>query len=79
MEEGRDVHTRVPADRFDLATHYDPTGQTENATQTSFGNFMDSPGLFDAGFFNMSPREATETAPMHCLALVTAYEALEMS
>ncbi|KAI4195861.1 MAG: hypothetical protein LQ350_006936 [Teloschistes chrysophthalmus] len=79
MEEGRDVHTRVPADRFDLATHYDPTGHTENAAETPFGNFIDKPGLFDAGFFNMSPREATETDPMHRLALVTAYEALEMS
>lgn len=57
MEEGRDVHTRVPEDRFDLSTHYDPTGKTENATQTPYGNFIDQPGLFDAGFFNMSPRE----------------------
>lgn len=59
MEEGRDTHTTVPADRFDLSTHYDPTGQTENATQTPWGNFIDSPGLFDAGFFNMSPREVS--------------------
>ncbi|OCL13959.1 putative polyketide synthase [Glonium stellatum] len=79
MEEGRDVHTRVPADRFDLSTHYDPTGKVENATQTPFGNFIDKPGLFDAGFFNMSPREAEQTDPMHRLALVTAYEALEMA
>lgn len=59
MEQGRDVHTTVPEDRFDLKTHYDPTGKTENATQTPFGNFIDSPGLFDAGFFNMSPREVS--------------------
>lgn len=59
MEEGRDVHTTVPADRFDLSTHYDPTGQTENATQTPWGNFIDNPGMFDAGFFNMSPREVS--------------------
>ena len=59
LEQGRDVHTTVPADRFDLETHYDPTGQTENATQTPYGNFMDKPGLFDAGFFNMSPKEVS--------------------
>lgn len=59
MVEGRDVHTRVPANRFDLSTHYDPSGKTENATQTPFGNFIDKPGLFDAGFFNMSPREVS--------------------
>jgi Beta-ketoacyl synthase, N-terminal domain len=59
MVEGRDVHTQVPADRFDLSTHYDPTGKTENATETPFGNFIDKPGMFDAGFFNMSPREVS--------------------
>ena len=40
---------------------------------------VEEPGLFDARFFNMSPREATQTDPMHRLGLVTAYEALEMS
>jgi asperthecin polyketide synthase len=57
LEQGRDVHTTVPADRFDLRTHYDPTGKTDNAATTPYGNFVDSPGLFDAGFFNMSPKE----------------------
>ncbi|KAL2855954.1 hypothetical protein BJY01DRAFT_263892 [Aspergillus pseudoustus] len=79
LEQGRDSHTTVPADRFDLETHYDSSGKTENATQTPFGNFIDRPGFFDAGFFNMSPREAEQTDPMHRLALVTAYEAMEMA
>ncbi|KAI1098430.1 putative polyketide synthase [Jackrogersella minutella] len=79
MAQGRDVHTTVPEDRFDLKTHFDPTGKTENATQVPYGNFIDNPGFFDAGFFNMSPREAEQTDPMHRLALVTAYEALEMA
>ncbi|KAL4914719.1 hypothetical protein BDW62DRAFT_219898 [Aspergillus aurantiobrunneus] len=79
LEQGRDVHTTVPADRFDLKTHYDPTGKTDNAATTPYGNFVDSPGLFDAAFFNMSPKEAEQTDPMQRLALVTAYEALEMA
>lgn len=58
--EGRDVHTTVPPDRFDLEAHYDPTGKLENSTDTPYGNFIDSPGLFDPGFFNMSPREVGE-------------------
>jgi acyl transferase domain-containing protein len=44
-----------------------------------FGCFIDEPGLFDAPFFNMSPREALQTDPMQRLALVTAAEALERS
>ncbi|KAJ5794713.1 hypothetical protein N7457_001312 [Penicillium paradoxum] len=79
LMEGRNTCTTVPKDRFDLETHFDPTGKTTNATESPFGNFIDHPGLFDSGFFNMSPREADQTDPMQRLALVTAYEALEMS
>ena len=77
LESGRDVHEKVPADRFDIETHFDPTGQKPNATLTPYGCFVENPGLFDAAFFNMSPREAEQTDPMQRLALVTAYEALE--
>ncbi|KAJ0421806.1 hypothetical protein BJY00DRAFT_323073 [Aspergillus carlsbadensis] len=79
LEQGRDVHTTVPPDRFDLTTHFDPTGKIGNSTHTPYGNFVENPGLFDAGFFNMSPREAEQTDPMQRLALVTAYEAMEMA
>lgn len=48
-----------------------------NASHTPYGCFIDEPGLFDAPFFNMSPREAQQTDPMQRLAIVTAYEALE--
>lgn len=66
MVDGRDVHTKVPKDRFDLETHYDPSGKTENASETPFGNFIDNPGFFDAGFFNMSPREVSR--PIGCIS-----------
>lgn len=77
LEKGLDVHRKIPADRFDVDTHHDPTGKRVNTTMTPYGCFIDEPGLFDAGFFNMSPREAQQTDPMQRLALVTAYEALE--
>ena len=77
LERGLDVHRRIPADRFDVESHYDPTGKRVNTSHTPYGCFIDEPGLFDAPFFNMSPREAQQTDPMQRLALVTAYEALE--
>ena len=46
---------------------------------TPYGCFVQNPGYFDARFFNMSPREATQTDPMQRLALLTAYEAMETS
>lgn len=77
LESGLDVHRKIPADRFDVDSHFDPTGKRVNTSQTPYGCFIDEPGLFDAPFFNMSPREAQQTDPMQRLALVTAYEALE--
>jgi Beta-ketoacyl synthase, N-terminal domain len=77
LEQGLDVHRKIPADRFDVDSHYDPEGKKLNASHTPYGCFIDKPGLFDAPFFNMSPREAEQTDPMQRLALVTAYEALE--
>jgi monodictyphenone polyketide synthase len=77
LEKGLDVHRKIPADRFEVETHYDPAGKRVNASHTPYGCFIDEPGLFDAPFFNMSPREAQQTDPMQRLALVTAYEALE--
>ncbi|KAI3545136.1 beta-ketoacyl synthase domain-containing protein [Colletotrichum abscissum] len=77
LEEGLDVHRVIPQDRFDVELHYDPERKNMNASHTQFGCFVDAPGLFDAGFFNMSPREVEQTDPMQRLALVTAFEALE--
>ena len=79
LEKGLDVHRKIPADRFDVDTHFDPNGKRINTSHTPYGCFIDEPGLFDAPFFNMSPREALQTDPMQRLALVTAYEALERS
>lgn len=58
LDQGLDVHRKIPADRFDVGTHHDPTGKRVNTSHTAYGCFIDEPGLFDAGFFHMSPREA---------------------
>lgn len=79
LNQGLDMHRKVPADRFNVDTHCDPSGKRVNTSVTPYGCFLDNPGLFDAPFFNMSPREARQTDPMQRLALMTAYEALERS
>ena len=79
MEKGLDVHRPVPADRFPVDSHTDPTSKKKNTSHTPFGNFIENPGLFDARFFNMSPREAAQTDPMQRLMLSTGYEAMEMA
>ncbi|KAH8678863.1 polyketide synthase 1 [Tricladium varicosporioides] len=79
LEKGLAVHREVPADRFPVKTHVDPTGKTINTSHTPYGCWIENPGLFDPRFFNMSPREALQTDPMQRMAISTAYEALEMS
>ncbi|KAF7596627.1 hypothetical protein BBP40_000549 [Aspergillus hancockii] len=79
LEAGLDLHRAVPEDRFDVDKHVDTAGTRKNTSWTPYGCFIDRPGDFDPRFFNMSPREALQTDPMQRLALVTAYEALEMA
>ncbi|KAK4131175.1 ketoacyl-synt-domain-containing protein [Trichocladium antarcticum] len=79
LGKGLDVHRAVPPDRFDVKTHFDPTGKVINTSHTPYGCWIEQPGLFDPRFFNMSPREAYQTDPMQRMAMTTAYEALEMS
>ena len=79
LHKGLDVHRKIPEDRFDVATHYDSTGQKKNTSKVQYGCFIERPGLFDARFFNMSPRESANADPGQRLAITTAYEALEMA
>lgn len=76
---GKDVHREIPKDRFDVDAHYDPTGKKKNTSRIRHGCFIEEPGLFDARFFNMSPREAANADPGQRLAITTAYEAFEMA
>ncbi|CAM1511659.1 Fc.00g091720.m01.CDS01 [Cosmosporella sp. VM-42] len=79
LKAGKDVHREIPADRFNWRTHYDPTGKTKNTSRVKYGCFIDEPGLFDARFFNISPREAENMDPAQRLAITTVYESMEMA
>lgn len=82
ISEGRDVHQKIPKDRFDLDEYF-TAGNDENrqtprcATTSQFGCFMDKPGNFDARFFRISPREALFMDPGHRQFLMSACDALE--
>ncbi|KAL3460148.1 hypothetical protein BJX64DRAFT_300929 [Aspergillus heterothallicus] len=79
LAAGLDVHKEIPKDRFDPWLYYDPTGKKKNSSAVTKGCFVRHPDLFDARFFGMSPREAEQTDPAQRLALMTAYEAMEMA
>ncbi|GAB1193046.1 hypothetical protein APSETT444_002248 [Aspergillus pseudonomiae] len=79
LYNGLDVHRKVPPERWDVDAHVDPTGAKRNTSKVPYGCWINEPGLFDPRFFNMSPREALQADPAQRLALLTAYEALEMA
>ena len=73
---------KVPKSRWDpeVFYHADPQGgkgARKNATSALDGAWLQNPGFFDNRLFNMSPREASQTDPIHRLLLTTSYEALE--
>lgn len=56
---------------------FEATGKEKNTILNRTGAFLDRPGYFDNRLFNMSPREALQTDPLHRLLLTVSYEALE--
>ena len=79
LYQGLDVHKPVPALHWDAKTHVDTTETRKNTSATPFGCWLDDPAVFDARFFNISPREAPQIDPAQRLALMTAYEAIEQA
>jgi len=79
LKAARDCHRLIPEDRFDWEAHYDAEGKKKNHSRVKFGCFINDPGVFDARFFNLSPREAENTDPAQRLVLMSAYEAIEMA
>lgn len=72
-----DSVTGVPRERFDVDPFYSRTPGEPGKTTSRHGGFLDDPFSFDAGFFGISPAEATALDPQHRLLLPVVWEALE--
>ena len=76
----RDLLKKVPPTRFNSDAFFHPDGDHHGTTNVDQSYFIDEdPRKFDAGFFNMTPREAEATDPQHRILLETTYEALEFA
>ncbi|MEV0131855.1 type I polyketide synthase [Dactylosporangium sp. NPDC050688] len=74
--DGTDAVTGMPDDRgWDVAGLYGP--QHDGRSTTTEGGFLDTAALFDAGLFNISPREALAMDPQQRLLLETSWELFE--
>ncbi|MGK5632848.1 polyketide synthase, partial [Streptomyces sp. URMC 123] len=77
LMEGRDPIGEVPPDRFDAARWHDPDPRRPGKAYTLAGGFLEDIHGFDAGYFRMSPREASRMDPQQRLVLEMSVEALD--
>ncbi|SDK91018.1 Acyl transferase domain-containing protein, partial [Actinopolyspora mzabensis] len=78
LVDGGDAVSGFP-DRpgWDVAGLFDPDPDAVGRTSTDQGGFLYDAGLFDAGFFGVSPREAERLDPQQRLLLETSWEVIE--
>ena len=77
LSDGREAIREVPRDRFNLAEFYDPDPETPGKMYMRYGGFLEQIDGFDAQFFKISPREASQMDPQQRLFLEVSWEALE--
>ncbi len=77
LRAGYDAVGEIPAERWDVAAHYDPDPEAAGRMYVKRGAFLRDVDQFDADFFGIAPREAAGIDPQHRLLLEVAWEALE--
>ncbi|WP_025617026.1 type I polyketide synthase [Salinispora cortesiana] len=77
LREGRSGISPMPADRWDVAAFTPSAPGERGKIHATGGGFLDNVDRFDAGFFNISPKEAQYIDPQQRMVLETAWQALE--
>ncbi|MCG8308938.1 MAG: SDR family NAD(P)-dependent oxidoreductase [Cytophagales bacterium] len=79
LAKGKSSVTKMPDDRWDLSSFFDPNPDTPNKSYQCHGSFLKNIYDFDPFLFNISPAEAIEMSPSQKLMLELTWEAIEES
>ncbi|MHC6224590.1 SDR family NAD(P)-dependent oxidoreductase [Pseudomonas sp. X10] len=77
LMSGRDLVTQVDASRWDFAEFLHPDKANPATSYTFAAGTLGDISAFDAGFFNISPREATVMDPQQRMLLEMCWETFE--
>lgn len=78
LSDPSDLSREVPGERFHAKAFYHPDGEYHGTTNSTHGYWLEQDHrVFDAGFFNITPREAEAIDPQQRLLLEVVYEAME--
>ena len=77
LYEGKDCISEASSSRVEIDNHLKMEKNKSNKEFSSKGGFINGIDLFDASFFNISPREAESLDPQQRLVLENTWKALE--
>ncbi|GAX60249.1 beta-ketoacyl synthase [Candidatus Scalindua japonica] len=77
LEEGKDLISEIPEDRWDWRDYYGDPQNGVNKTNIKWGGFIDDVDKFDPLFFDISPKEAELMDPQQRLFLETVWQVIE--
>ncbi|WP_437616958.1 SDR family NAD(P)-dependent oxidoreductase [Sorangium sp. So ce834] len=77
LEKGRDLVTEIPPTRFDWKRCYGDLDAAGNITWSRWAGLMSDIDRFDAGFFNISPRESELMDPQQRIFLEAVWGTIE--
>lgn len=77
LSSGEDMVTEVPAHRWDYQQNYGDALNDPTKTNSKWGGFLNNVDTFDAGFFNISAREANLMDPQQRLLMEIVWKTVE--
>ena len=77
LKKGENLVEEVPADRWDIATHFDEDPKAKQKTYSKWGSFLRDIDKFDPEFFKISGKEAENMDPQQRIFLQHCWKALE--